>query len=103
MTDAPARARFVVRGVVQGVLFRASAAQEAAARDITGRIWNRDDGAVELIAEGDRAALDDFERWLARGPRHARVERVERADLAGPRRFTEFDVSDGPPSGGASS
>lgn len=96
MPDPTARARFVVRGRVQGVMFRAVAVSEAAARGITGRIWNRDDGAVEAIAEGDPGAVSDFERWLARGPRHARVERVERSDLGGPRRFTEFDVSDGP-------
>ena len=51
------RARFIVRGFVQGVNFRATAASEARRQGITGRVWNRDDGAVALggqtAREGD--------------------------------------------------
>jgi acylphosphatase len=90
------RARFVVHGLVQGVNFRAAAAREAAARGITGRVWNRDDGAVEIVAEGDDGALEDFARWPHRGPRLAEVESVERSVLAGERRYADFSVSYGP-------
>ncbi len=87
------RARFIVRGVVQGVNFRNEAAREATARRVTGRVWNRDDGAVELVAEGDAAALDDLARWLAQGPRSAEVEAVERLEMSGDPRYREFGVS----------
>ena len=90
------RARFVVRGVVQGVNFRAMTAREASKRRVTGRVWNRDDGAVEVVAEGDAGALDDLARWLRSGPRLAEVESVERHDLEGERRYREFSVSYGP-------
>lgn len=89
------RARFVVHGLVQGVNFRAVTVREASVRRITGRVWNRDDGGVELIAEGDEAALADFERWLQQGPRLAEVESVERVDVPGDRRYREFAVSYG--------
>ena len=56
-----ARARFVVRGGVQGVNFRATAVREALRLAITGRVWNRDDGAVELIAK-EAAALSPHSR-----------------------------------------
>ena len=92
------RARFVVRGFVQGVNFRNTAVREAAARGLTGRVWNRDDGAVELIAEGDETALADLERWLHQGPRMADVESVERTDVPGERRYREFQISYGPAS-----
>jgi acylphosphatase len=85
-----------VRGVVQGVNFRNAAAREATRRHITGRVWNRDDGAVELVAEGDPAALDDLARWLHGGPRLAQVDTVERASLDGERRYRDFAVSSGP-------
>ena len=99
MTPAPVRrARFIVRGLVQGVNFRNEAVRAATARRVTGRVWNRDDGAVELVAEGDAAALDDLAGWLRESPRLAEVEAVERADLAGARRYQEFSVSYGPPS-----
>ena len=88
------RARFVVRGRVQGVYFRTTAVREAAKRQVTGRVWNRDDGAVELVAEGDDAALESLARWLHEGPRHASVESVERTDLAGERRYADFAISE---------
>jgi acylphosphatase len=94
------RARFVVRGRVQGVNFRTAAAREATARGITGRVWNRDDGAVECVAEGDEAALESLARWLRRGPRFAEVESVDRTDLVdlggAERRHEDFSIGDGP-------
>jgi len=87
------RARFIVRGVVQGVNFRAAAAREATAHGLTGCVWNTEDDAVELIAEGPPESLASLERWLARGPRMARVERVERIDLSGDRCYDEFRIS----------
>lgn len=75
--------RFVVRGRVQGVMFRATAADEAARLGVSGRIWNRDDGAVEAEAVGSAEQLAAFERWLHRGPSHARVESVDAEDLPG--------------------
>ena len=87
------RRRFVVRGLVQGVNFRATAAHEARRLRLTGRVWNREDGAVGVLAEGDAGALDTFESWLWRGPRSAQVSAVERADVAGEHRYDDFDVS----------
>ena len=87
------RARFVVRGRVQGVNFRAAAVREATTHGLTGCIWNTDDDAVELVAEGDADALASLERWLAHGPSLARVERVERTDLSGVRRYQDFSIA----------
>ena len=87
-----------MHGIVQGVNFRAMTTREASRRRITGRVWNRDDGAVEVIAEGDAAAIEDLASWLRQGPRLADVERVEREDLEGERRYRDFSVSYGPAS-----
>ena len=87
------RARFVVRGLVQGVNFRAALVQEANARRLTGRVWNREDGAVELVVEGEESALVDLAGWLRAGPRLAEVESVERSELAGERSYRDFAVS----------
>ncbi len=84
------RRRFVVHGLVQGVFFRARAAEEARRLGLTGRVWNRGDGAVECVAEGEAGALTRFREWLGHGPPRAVVERVETADLAGPSEYTEF-------------
>jgi acylphosphatase len=91
------RARFVVRGRVQGVFFRAEAVREATARGLTGRVWNRADDAVEVIAEGDFASLAALETWLARGPRQAQVESVDRMDLVDERRYSDFSIAHAAP------
>ena len=74
--------RYVVRGRVQGVNFRTAAAAEARRLGLRGRVWNRDDDAVEAVAAGDPTALDAFEHWLHRGPPLARVEDVLTESLA---------------------
>ena len=90
------RARFIVRGIVQGVNFRATAAEEGRRLGLTGRVWNRSDGALGVVAEGPDDKLAAFEHWLWRGPRAAEVDAVERAEAAGDHRYTTFDVSWGP-------
>ena len=82
--------RFIVRGRVQGVFFRASAREEALRLGITGHARNLDDGCVEVLACGSDAALAALEQWLQRGPPLARVSAVEReaADVDAPPRFS---------------
>lgn len=72
-----ARLQAVVTGDVQGVGFRAHTRREAVQRGLTGWVRNRWDGTVEVAAEGPRAALESFERFLHQGPPAAWVERVE--------------------------
>ena len=84
--------RFIVRGRVQGVNFRAAAAHEAQRLGVNGRIWNRDDGAVEAEAAGPDDALSQFEAWLHRGPTHAQVRSVDAEPLATEPRDRGFSV-----------
>lgn len=86
------RVRYVVRGRVQGVSFRVSAAGVARRLGISGRIGNNDDGSVEAIAEGSPEALAEFERWLWRGPRLAQVQAVDAEPLGGEPRHRGFAV-----------
>lgn len=74
------RRRIVVDGRVQGVWFRASADREAARLGIAGSAENRADGAVELVAEGDPAAVDRFVAWARAGPPRAVVTNVRITD-----------------------
>jgi acylphosphatase len=88
-----ARVRFVVRGAVQGVNFRATAVREALRLAITGRVWNTDDGAVEVIAEGSGGALSSLQSWLNEGPPGADVSAVERTELGGKPRYEGFKIT----------
>lgn len=76
--------RFLVVGLVQGVGFRAATRHRARQLGVDGHAHNLADGRVEVIACGSDAALAQLESFLWRGPPHARVERVEVEDLAGP-------------------
>jgi acylphosphatase len=71
------RVHVVVSGRVQGVFFRASAAEEARRLGLRGWIRNLPDGRVEAEAEGERAALERFVQFCGRGPPAAKVDDVE--------------------------
>jgi acylphosphatase len=75
------RKQVTVFGLVQGVGFRYSAQAEAIRLGLTGFVRNRRDGTVEVQLEGDEASVGQMVGWLRAGPRGARVERVEVADV----------------------
>jgi acylphosphatase len=71
------RRRVVVRGIVQGVGYRFSAARAAGTRGVAGWVRNRGDGAVEAVLEGESAAVESMVEWCRRGPPHADVREIE--------------------------
>jgi acylphosphatase len=74
-----AAARFLVRGMVQGVGFRWFVATEARRLSLVGWVANLPDGRVEVVAQGTEAALGQLEVALGRGPRGARVDGVDKS------------------------
>lgn len=70
-----------VSGLVQGVFYRASAADKARELHLRGWVLNLPSGEVEARAAGTQAALREFADWLHEGPPAARVEAVAEADL----------------------
>lgn len=63
----------LISGRVQGVFFRASARDQAQRHGITGYAKNLPDGRVEVLACGERDALERLRDWLGRGPAAAEV------------------------------
>jgi acylphosphatase len=70
------RFRAIISGTVQMVGFRAFAESRAEMRGITGYVRNLPSGEVEVVAEGDRALLEELLAELRRGPSGARVRNV---------------------------
>jgi acylphosphatase len=66
-----------VHGEVQGVSFRYYAQRRANGLGLTGFVRNRWDGSVEVVAEGERGAVDQLLSWLHAGPTSAHVESVD--------------------------
>lgn len=73
-----------VSGRVQGVYYRASAAEQAATLGLKGFARNLPDGRVELLICGRKEAVEKLIEWLWVGPSAARVleVRTESAGLA---------------------
>jgi len=69
--------RVTIRGLVQGVFFRASCAERAAALGISGWVRNTADGRLEAVFHGRDDDVERLVAWCREGPRHARVEGVE--------------------------
>jgi acylphosphatase len=70
--------RAVVRGRVQGVGFRDFVWRRARFLGLTGYVRNLPDGhSLEVVAEGQREALEQLLEFLREGPRGARVDGLE--------------------------
>lgn len=83
--------RYIVRGRVQGVGFRAYVLRQARALSLRGFVRNLRDGSVECLACGEVAALKTLASRLCEGPPHARVENL--AEQTAPaEEFEEFEI-----------
>ena len=92
MTQRPEIARRVrIAGRVQGVFFRAWAAEQTEALGLCGWVRNRADGSVDALLQGKAAAVARLIEAFHRGPPAARVERVE-VDEAEPEPLSGFEV-----------
>lgn len=76
------RLHLVLRGRVQGVGFRWFVREAARNAQLSGWVRNRQDGAVEIEAEGPTAALDSFRKLVVRGPDGAVVTSVDEVDIS---------------------
>ncbi len=77
----PVAREVVVRGLVQGVLFRDSCRRQALDVGVHGWVRNEYDGSVRAHLEGPRSAVDQVLSWMHDGPRNAVVEDVEVEDV----------------------
>lgn len=91
-TAQPTRVVAQVRGDVQGVGFRWWARSQAAALGVTGGATNLPDGTVELVAEGERPAVEELLARV-RGPQApGRVTAVDERHEP-PRGLHGFDLA----------
>ena len=84
----------IVRGRVQGVYFRASAQREARRLGVCGWVRNRADGSLEIVAEGEEAAVRDLHGWAQKGPSAARVDRVDTRWRSYVGEYSDFRILD---------
>jgi acylphosphatase len=72
------RIRMSIKGHVQGVGFRQSTQLTAIQYGLSGWVRNREDGSVELEAEGPKSRIDTFVSTIKKGPhRFSHVRAVD--------------------------
>lgn len=72
----------IVGGRVQGVFYRATAANRARELGICGHAINLPDGRVEVLACGPQDGVQAFIDWLWTGSSASKVTSVEVTDIA---------------------
>jgi acylphosphatase len=78
MTETEGVVRHVViRGLVQGVGFRAWIEYTALAHGLSGWVRNRRDGAVEAVFAGPPSRVSSMIDACRKGPRGARVDSLD--------------------------
>ncbi len=76
--------RCLVSGRVQGVFYRATAADKARELGLDGYARNLPDGRVEVLACGEPRAVDTFTDWLWVGSSSSKVAAVQVAEAESP-------------------
>ncbi|MBD3340986.1 MAG: acylphosphatase [Candidatus Lokiarchaeota archaeon] len=66
-----------VYGYVQGVFFRYTTRKIARKLGLTGYVKNMPNGSVHIVAEGPESDLKELLEFSKKGPRNARVDKVE--------------------------
>lgn len=87
------RIRAIVSGRVQGVSYRAATCTEARRLGVVGWVKNRDDGSVELEAEGPDDMVAALIQWCHEGPPAALVARVAVDDITPSGADREFQIA----------
>ncbi len=82
--------RYIISGYVQGVCYRSGAQRAARGLSISGYAKNLPNGDVEVVACGADSDIEEFEKWLRRGPliadvidmKKEKIEVVERSEFS---------------------
>lgn len=84
--------QFLIFGKVQGVGFRFFTWQQAQKIGLSGTVRNREDGSVEVIAQGSEKQLTQLKQWLLQGSRFARVENILEQEYLTDSLYQQFRV-----------
>ncbi len=87
------RAHIIVKGIVQGVYFRAFTKETADRLGISGWVRNLPNSSVEAVAEGEEQALKEFVSRLKKGPSKSCVDKVQIEYSGAKNEFIGFCIS----------
>jgi len=82
----------LISGKVQGVYYRAWVHGQAVNLGVKGWVRNVADGAVEVLLQGDEAAVQELRGRLMQGSPLSRVEHVETKWLDYDKEHMDFEI-----------
>ena len=82
----------IIKGLVQGVFYRASAKEKALDLGLTGWVKNTKEGDVEIKASGDPENLEKLKEWCWQGPSQSKVRNVISEQLQDEEMFQGFSI-----------
>ncbi len=88
-----ARAHVIIHGRVQGVFFRLETQKAARQRGVNGWVRNLPGGTVEALMEGSKEAVESLLEWCGRGPRLARVDKLDITRESYTGEYYKFEVT----------
>jgi acylphosphatase len=81
-----------ISGQVQGVGFRSLVSRYALKHSIKGFVQNLSDGRVEICAQGERSAIQEFFNEIRVNPGRAFIERFEEKKTECGKKYSTFQV-----------
>ena len=88
--------RCIIKGKVQGVMFRDFVKRKAQNLNIVGTVENQSDGSVEVVAVGEKENLQKLLEFLHKGPFLTRIkmqiDRVEEKFYEPTQNFSKFEI-----------
>ena len=85
-------AKLLIRGIVQGVGFRYFCYRTATRLDLVGWVKNMPTGSVEVVAEGNRGALEIFIKEVKTGSMHATITGIDVSWTEFTGKHSSFDI-----------
>lgn len=86
------RLEAIVSGRVQMVMYRDFACRKARLLGLVGEVQNLSNGTVRVVAEGERASLENYIIRLKRGSLFSRVDRVALAYKEPTGEYQDFSI-----------
>lgn len=70
------RIHLIIKGMVQGVCFRANVKSKAKSINLNGSVENKSDGTVQIYAEGNKEDLQNLIEFCKNSPDFANVDKI---------------------------
>lgn len=84
----------IVKGLVQGVSFRALVKKRAKALDLCGYVTNLKDGTVHICVQGEESVVRSFFDDLKQDPGLAKIESFSASVIEIGKPFSSFTICD---------